>query len=160
MVTILEGSRSVVFNEVHAQSKMLDTDEIDHLVHVLQKVSDVGSALFDALGQGENPPQTAMSDDGFNLVVRQVTRIVQHSTGVGMADQKRSGSHLQALKESLAIHVREVNNHAQPICLFDHLHPKIRQPATRAVFPDAVAELAAKIPHRLQRAQAKTVKIS
>src|SRR5262249_16582261 len=107
MVTILEGSRSVVFNEVHAQSKMLDTDEIDPVVHVLQQVFDVGSALFDALGQGENPHQTALIGDGFDLVVRQVTRVVQHPTGIGVADQKRSGSYLQALKKSLAIHVRE-----------------------------------------------------
>src|SRR5215475_10379296 len=102
MVTILEGSRSVVFDEVHAQSKMLDTDEMDHIVHVLQQVFDVGSALFDALGQSENAHQTALIGNGFDLIVRQVTRIVQHPTGVGMANQKRGGSRLQALEESLA----------------------------------------------------------
>src|SRR5262249_41771689 len=121
---------------------------------------DSDFSFADALRQSENPHQTALIGDGFDLVVRQVTRVVQHPTGVGVADQKRSGSHLQGLEESLAIHVREVNNHAQPICFFDHFHPKIRQTASGAVSPYAVAELVAKIPHWLQRAQAKTVKIS
>src|SRR5215470_13681888 len=98
--------------------------------------------------------------NSFDLAVPHVTPVMQHPTGVCLSDQTRCGSHLQGLEESLAIHVREVNNHAQPICFFDHFHSKIRQTASGAVFPYAVAELVAKIPHWLQRAQAKTVKIS
>ena len=65
-----------------------------------------------------------------------------------------------SLEKSFAVHMRQIDDHAQAIRFFDHFDAEIRQPAAGAVFPYAVAELVAKIPNRLQRAQTQTVKIS
>ena len=38
MVAVLERPRTVIFDEVHAESEMLDPHELDHIVHVLEKI--------------------------------------------------------------------------------------------------------------------------
>ena len=54
MVTILQGARSIVLDEIHAQRQMLDADQLDHVVHVLEHVLDSDFALADALGQSQD----------------------------------------------------------------------------------------------------------
>ena len=127
---------------------------------MLQHVFDADFALADPLRQSENAHQTALIGDGFDLVVRQVARVVEHAAGVGVTDEKRCGGHFQGLEEPLAIHVREIYDHAQSIRFFDDFDAEISQTAACAVFPDAVTELIAKIPNWLQRAQPEAVEVS
>ncbi len=56
--------------------------------------------------------------------------------------------------------MRQIDHHAQAIGFLDNFDAEMRKPPAGAIFPNAVAQLVTKIPHRLQRAQAQPVKIA
>jgi hypothetical protein len=49
---------------------------------------------------------------------------------------------------------------ATSIGLFNYLDAEIREPSPGSILPDAIAELVAKIPNRLQRAQPQAIEVS
>ena len=87
-----------------------------------------------------------MIGDRFDLIVGEIARVVEHAAGICMADEQRRGRRVERLKKSFAVHVREIDDHAQTIRFFDDFDAEIRQSPAGAVFPYAVAELVAKIP--------------
>ncbi len=73
---------------------------------------------------------------------------------------QRRGGDLEALEKTFPIHVRQIDDHAQAIGLLNHFDAEVREPSAGSILPDAVAELVAKIPNRLQRAQSQAIEVS
>src|SRR4029077_18674863 len=160
VMAVLESSWAVVFNKVHAEGQMFDANELDHVIHVSQHVLDPHLAFRDALGERQNPYQTPLLRNGLDLIVREIAGVIEHAAGIGMAHEQRRSGRVERVEKPFAVHMREIDDHAQTIRLFDHFDAEISQAAAGAVFPYSVTELVAKIPNRLQRPESQSVKIS
>ena len=83
-------------------------------------------------GHERRPYHAARTTDQLDDVVGHVARHVAERAGVRVREDHRRARDLDRLAHRVLGHVREVDEHAEPVQLADHLLAERRQPAVRA----------------------------
>ena len=121
--------------KIGAEAHVIGSDQVDHVVDVVQQHLQAGLFSCRAQGSGTGADDSTSGGDGADLFVAQIALGIPQRTGISMGGADGPAGDFQRLPEAVFNHVGEVDQHAEPVHLAQYFRTHGSEAAGRIVAP-------------------------